>query len=145
MDERAVITDSHRSEVADEEKILRLIAGVGTEEIVVYDVSDCQLYGRKWRCRLSGAVARRAETAGYRPEVYQSVYWLTLVYLPVKPLGTFLVLPRQSCDDPDGDAEQYRALRLSMDWRQVVCHYVVAVLLVLGTIGVLLAWRSLRA
>jgi hypothetical protein len=32
---------------------------------------------------------------------------------------------RQTCDDPDGDAGQYRAVRLPMDWSQVAFHYAV--------------------
>src|SRR4051794_30868193 len=121
--------------------IRRLIAGRDVEDIVVYDVSDCQLYGRKHLHRLTGEQARDAEAAGYRPVVYQSVYWFTLAYIPVKPLGTYLVLPGQTCDDPDGDAAQYRAVRLPMDWGQAAFHYAVAVTLTVLVIA-LVAMRS---
>lgn len=123
-----------------EATIRRLIAGREVEDIVVYDVSDCQLYGRRHRLRLAGELAIAAEEAGCRAVVYQSVYWLTLVYIPIRPLGTFLVLPRQTCDDPDGDAEQYRAVRLPMDWGQVAFHYAL-VLSLLGCVLAVVAWR----
>src|SRR5437870_5261889 len=86
------------SPVLDADAVVRrLIAGQDTEDIVVYDVSDCQLYGRRRYRRLTGESAQSAAAAGCRAEVYQSVYWLTLVYFPVKPLGVYLVLPRVTC------------------------------------------------
>lgn len=126
--------------------VRQLIAGVDTEDIVVYDVSDCQLYGKKHYRRLTGELEHAAEAAGCRPEVYQSVYWWTLVYFPVKPLGTYLVLPRRECDDPDGDADQYRAVKLPMDGRQVSREYAVAFSVALCLICVLIfglaVWKA---
>ena len=145
MDHRIFATNTGEASAAGDALVDQLIVGAETEEIVVYDVSDCQLYGRKLRRQLSGSLARRAEVAGCLPEVYQSVYWLTFVGLPVKPLGTFLVLPRQICDDPDGDADQYRALRIPMDWRQIACHYAVAVSLVVCAVDVAVIWWMTRA
>jgi len=110
----------HDASGPDADSLVRqLIAGVDTEDIVVYDASDCQLYGKKHYRRLTGELEHAAEAAGCRPEVYQSIYWWTLVYFPVKPLGTYLVLFRRECDDPDGDADQYRAVKLPMDRGQV--------------------------
>ena len=129
---------------ADMTVIRQLIAGLDTEDIVVYDVSDCQLYGWKHLHRLHGEIAQAAAAAGCLPEIYQSIYWLTLVYFPVKPLGTYVVLPRQTCDDPDGDADQYRAVRIPMDWWQVALHYMIALSLVLGLVGIVLGWLSAR-
>ena len=131
--------------VADRDaNIGRLIAGRDVEDIVVYDVSDCQLYGRRHRQRLVGELAGAAKAAGCQAEVYQSVYWFCLAYFPVKPLGTYLVMERQTCDDPDGDAEQYRAVRVPMDRRQIAVHYAVATILVLGAVGVVVLWLTSR-
>jgi len=124
--------------------IRRLIAGSDVEEIVVYDVSDCQLYGRRYRLKLTGDLALSAEDAECEPVVYQSVYWFTLAYFPFKPLGTYLVLPRKTCDDPDGDADQYRAVRLATDWRQIAVHYIIAVLLMSACVLSILAWQRFR-
>jgi hypothetical protein len=139
VNQPAVGTTTPDSGTEPHAAIRRLIAGEDIEEIVVYDVSDCQLYGRRHRQRLVGELARDA--AGCRPVVYQSIYWLTLAYIPVQPLGTYLVLPRQTCDDPDGDAEQYRAVRLPMDWGQVAFHYAV-MLLLLVCVFAIIACRS---
>ena len=140
MDQPTVGTAASESGADRDATIRRLIAGRDTEDIVVYDVSDCQLYGRRCRQRLAGELAQAAEAAGCEPVVYQSVYWFTLAYIPFKPLGTYLVLPRQTCDDPDGDAEQYRAVRLPMDWGQVAFHYAVVPVLLACVLAVVV-WR----
>ena len=140
MNEPAVGTAAPDAGADRDAAIRQLIAGRAVEDIVVYDVSDCQLYGRRRRQWLAGELAQAAEAAGCRPVVYQSVYWFTLAYIPVRPLGTFLVMPRQTCDDPDGDAEQYRAVRLPMDWGQVAFHYAV-VLMLLACVLAVVAWR----
>lgn len=100
------ITDDH---------VARLIAGKDVENIAVYDVSDHAFYGRKYRRRLSGALADQAKLAGCKPVVYQATLWWCLVYLPVLPRGTFSVLPCIKCDAPDGDALQYRAIPARWD------------------------------
>ena len=111
--------------------IQQLIAGSGIEDLVFYDVSDCQLYGRKHLRPLTGEFARSAVDAGCEPVVFQSVLWLTLVFIPVWPLGVYVVLPRRECDDPDGDAEQYRGLRVPWDENQIAYHYLITFVLVL--------------
>jgi hypothetical protein len=146
VNQRAVGPDVREPEV--DSLIRQLISSVDTEDIVVYDVSDCQLFGRKHYRRLTGELAQAAEVAGCRPEVYQSVYWWTLVYFPVKPVGTYLVMPRQECDDPDGDADQYRAVKLPMDWDQVRREYLiafsVAFALIFGVICAVVVWQAAR-
>ena len=101
----------------------RLIAGSETEDLVFYDLSDHQLYGRKNRIRLTGEAAKLAEDAGCDPIVYQSVLWWCLVFIPLVPLGVFAVIPKLECDDPDGDADQYRGIRMAWDWNQIGIQY----------------------
>ena len=103
--------------------VRRLIDGTNTETLVFYDVSDCQIYGRKHRRKLSGALAAEAESVGCVPTVYQSVLWFCLVFVPVWPLGTYFIMPCSVCDDPDGDADQYRGVRAKWDTSQVTLHY----------------------
>lgn len=133
-------TETFDSREGFDTSIRRLIAGREVEDIVIYDVSDCQLYGSRRSQRLTGELAHSAEAAGCKPVVYQSIYWFTLVYIPVWPMATFLVLPRQTCDDPDGDAEQYRAVSVPMDWGQVAFHLAVVPALVACVLAVV-AWR----
>ena len=102
--------------------VRRLIDGTDTEKLVFYDVSDCQFYGRKHRRKLTGTLAAEAESAGCVPTVYQSVLWFCLVFVPVWPLGTYFIIPCDECDDPDGDADQYRGIRAKRDMSQVVIH-----------------------
>jgi hypothetical protein len=137
--------DKRNSALFDREAtIRRLVDGQDVEEIVVCDVSDCQLYGWRDHEQLDDALAAKAEAAGFLPEVFQGVYWFTLVYFPLVPLGTYLVLERQTVDGPDGDADRYRAVRLAMDPAQVAWHYAIAIGLLLSiaaaTIAVV-AWR----
>ena len=101
----------------------RLIKGNGTEVLVFYDVSDYQLYGRKKRTRLTGDMAKLATDAGCDTIVFQSVLWWCFVFIPVVPLGVFAVIPKLECDDPDGDADQYRGIRLDWDWKQIGLQY----------------------
>lgn len=105
----------------------RLVTGNGTEDLVFYDVSDHQLYGRKHRIRLTGDMAKLAADAGCDPIVYQSVLWWCLVFIPVVPLGVFAVIPKLECDDPDGDADQYRGIRMDWDWNQIGVQYGVVI------------------
>lgn len=101
----------------------RLIAGIETEDLVFNDVSDHQLYGRKNRIRLTGEAAKLAEDAGCDSIVYQSVLWWCLVFIPLVPLGVFAVIPKLKCDDPDGDVDQYRGIRMAWDWNQIGIQY----------------------
>ena len=112
-----------------ETKVRRLIANDSVEDIVEYDVSDAKLYGRRNRRVLSGELAKSAEAAGCVAEVYESVYWWTFGGVPVKPYGVYLLMPRQVCDDPDGDADQYRAIRLSDDWGWYARHFVIGMIM----------------
>ncbi len=122
--------------------VARLIDGNDTETLVFYDVSDRQIYGRKHRRNLTGALADSAHAAGCCPTVYQTVLWRCLVYLPVLPLGVYFVIPCIECDDPNGDAEQYRGIRARWDSRQIAFHYGVLFSL-LGAVGIAV-WRWLR-
>ena len=130
-----------RSPIGDD-VVARLIDGRDTETLAFYDVSDCQIYGRKHRQKLSGVLADAAKSAGCEPIVYQTVLWWCLVYMPVVPLGTYFVIPCVECDDPDGDAEQYRGVRAELDSSQIAVQYsvVVALLTVVG-----LVWSWLRS
>ena len=136
--------DEPRSHFAACPEVQRLISGSDIEVLVVYDVSDRQLYGRKYRQLLKGDLAQLAADAGCRPEVYQSVYWWTLAYLPVKPLGVYLVMPCKTCDDPNGDADQFRGIRVSNDWRQISFHYIIGVLIILCVAVIIWAGRVAR-
>ncbi len=107
--------------------VQRLIGGIGTEDFVFYDVSDHQLYGRKHRMRLTGETAKLATEAGCDTIVYQSVLWWCFVFIPIVPLGVFAVIPRHECDDPDGDADQYRGIRMDWDWTQIGLQYGIVV------------------
>jgi hypothetical protein len=125
-----------------DDHVARLIAGKDVENIAVFDVSDHALYGRKYCRRLSGSLADQAKLAGCKPVVYQAILWWCLVYLPVLPRGTFFVLPCIKCDDPDGDALQYRAIPARWDWSQVGLHYLLTYVPLLILIGGLVArWR----
>jgi hypothetical protein len=139
----ALIAGRH-PEAIDASVIERLVTGSGTEDLVVYDVSDHQLYGQKHRQLLSGDAARRAAEAGFDGKVYQSVLWWCLVVIPVFPLGVYAVIPKTICDDPDGDADQYRVVRLQWDYRQVVFQYclVFGVLLPIVFIACRWSWTS---
>ena len=123
--------------------IERLIEGKETEDLAFYDVSDRQLYGRKNRQRLTGDVARRATESGCDTVVFQSVLWWCFVYVPVVPLGVYAVMPKLECDAPDGDAIQYRGIRISWDWRQIGVHY--AILAVCMALIGAIAWRWLSS
>lgn len=119
--------------------IERLVAGQGVEDLVFYDVSDQQLYGRKNCQRLTGEVARRASESGYDTIVFQSVLWWCLVFIPIVPLSVYTVIPKLECDDPDGDAAQYRGIPLGWDWRQITIQYMI-VAIILGLIAALVWW-----
>lgn len=122
-----------------DEIVDRLLEGDDVTRLAFYDVSDCQLYGRKYKRLLKGAMADKAQEAGCYPKVYQAIHWFCLAYMPVWPLGTYVVMQEKICDDPDGDADQYRCVRVATDVKQIAWHYC-AVALVLAAIS-LLIWR----
>ncbi len=119
--------------------VRQLIHGADIETLAFYDVSDCQIYGRKHRRKLTGRLADAAKAAGCQRVVYQTVLWWCLVYMPVFPLGVYFVIPCVECDDPDGDAEQYRGIRAQWDFGQITLHYIVMLSLLLGA-GVATWW-----
>ena len=118
-----------------DEIVARLIDGADTESLAFYDVSDCQIYGRKYLRKLTGPLADAADAAGCARTVYQTVLWSCLVYMPVFPLGVYFVIPCLECDDPDGDAVQYRGIRARWDAWQIVFHYSV-MLSLMAAVGV---------
>ncbi len=122
------------------EIIERLIEGDGTRDLAFYDVSDHQLYGRKHHRRLTGDTAKRAADAGCDAIVYQSVLWWCFVFIPIVPLGVFAVIPKLECDDPDGDADQYRGIPIDWDWRQIGLQYAIVTLATLSISGVAWLW-----
>lgn len=119
--------------------VRRLIDGIGIEVLAFYDVSDCQIYGRKYRRLLSGVLASDAESAGCAPTVYQAIHWICLAFIPVWPLGTFVVMPFAEYDDLEDEAVRYRAIRTAWDSGQVAIHYA-AMLVPMLTAGVLV-WQ----
>lgn len=125
--------------VLDSAIVERLITADGTEDLVFYDVSDHQLYGRKHRQKLTGDIARRASDAGCDAIVYQTVLWWCFVFIPIIPLGVYAVIPRLDCDDPDSDADQYRGIRVEWDWVQIAGQYAI-VLIAITSIGLLAYW-----
>jgi len=119
-----------RTTTIGDDLVQRLINRDGTESLAFYDLSDCQLYGRRFKRRLTGTLASAAQSAGCIPIVYQAIHWFCLVYMPVWPLGTYVVMPELECDDPDGDAEQYRGIRIPSDGGQIAFQYAVLIALV---------------
>ena len=122
----------------------RLITASNVEDLVFYDVSDCNLYGRKNAQRLTGTLAERATAAGCDTLVYQSVLWWCCVFIPVFPLGVYTVVQKLECDDPDGDADQYRAIRAAWDWQQVATRFLMVVCMLGVTISGVWFWFSSR-
>jgi hypothetical protein len=133
-----------RSGDIDADIIERLIDGNGTQNLAFYDVSDHQLYGRKKRRRLTGEIAKRAADARCDTIVYQSVLWWCFVFIPIVPLGVYAVIPKLECDDPDGDADQYRGIQIDWDWRQIAIQYAIVGLATLLIGGVVWLWWSQR-
>jgi len=111
-----------------DEIVCQLIAGSGIEILEFYDVSDTQIYGRKHPRRLTGSLADAARDAGCEPIVYQAVLWWCFVYIPFIPQKVYFVIPCLECDDPDGDAEQFRGIATPWDSAQVASHYCITAL-----------------
>lgn len=105
------------------ELLSQLIAGDSTEEFVVYDVSDRQVYGCKHKSKLKFSLAKLAVASGYIPVAYQAIHWWCFVYIPVVPLGTYVVLDR--IGNEESDAEICRGIRIQMDWNQALHHWCV--------------------
>jgi hypothetical protein len=122
----------------------RLITASNVEDLVFYDVSDCNLYGRKRAQRLTGTLAERATAAGCDTLVYQSVLWWCFVFIPVFPRGVYTVIQKLECDDPDGDADQYRAIRVTWDWQQVGTQFLIVASVLALTISGGWFWISSR-
>lgn len=119
--------------------VKRLIDGAETQMLAFYDVSDCQIYGRKFCRRLTGSLADAANRAGCEPLVYQTVVWRCFVFIPVFPQAIYFVISCVECDDPYRDAEQYRGIRATWDTRQVCTHYFVTLAL-FATMGFAVSW-----
>ena len=117
-----------------------LVTGTGTEDLVVDDLSAHQLYGQKHRQLLSGDTAMRAADAGFEGTVYHSVLWWCLGFTPVIPLGVYAVISKTLCDDPYGDAFQYRAVRLQWDYRQVLFQYLLVLGVLLPVVFIAVRW-----
>lgn len=137
MSERDCESASHTGNSDMSDSIDRLVAGRDVVDIVVCDVSDRQLYGCRNRQRLSGELAQAAEAADCEADVYQSVYWFTVAYMPVVPLGTYLVMPRHMRDDHTDDACRFRAVRVPSDRGQIAMHYIIATLILAFTFTVI--------
>ena len=104
--------------------VRRLVDGRDIEELAFYDASDCHIYGRRHRRRLSGKFAADAKSAGCDPVVYQTVLWFCLVYFPIWPIATYFVMPFAEYDETDDDAIRYRAVLAPFDAGQVASHCV---------------------
>ena len=120
--------------------VRRLIDGTDTETLAFYDVSDCQIYGRKHRRPLSGQLANDAKSVGCAPTVYQTILWFCIVYIPVWPLGTYIVMPFAEYDESHDDAVRYRGVRASLDTGQIASHYLVLASLVAVAMVAVWCW-----
>ncbi len=116
--------------------VQRLLAGEGTEDISIGDVSDIQLYGRLHRRRLSGADEQAALELGCDPVVYQSISWWTLAWIPVVPMKSYIVLPYLKAKE-GAEYNSYRSLPTSMQLTQMALHYIVGWLVVLIVLTVM--------
>ena len=132
------------------ELLRQLLAGEGTRDLVMGDHSDIQLYGAKHRTRLTGSMAAQAEQAGLEPQVYQAVVWWCLVFVPIWPQTTCLVLeqkePENIADVPEVD--RFRILPIARDHGQIRRHYRNAAVFLVVSIALiswlLLSWFSSR-
>lgn len=117
----------------------RLVRGHGVRVFHIYDVSDCQLYGCKHKRALPFSLARLVVTDGYAPVLYQSVYWFCLVYVPILPFGTYLILTQRDELQAKSDAEVYRGVRIPTDWNQVASHWAISCA-VIGVAAIATMW-----
>jgi hypothetical protein len=81
-----------------------------------------RFYGRAKRRPLDGREAWEAEENGYLPFTYQSAKWFVFLYMPVLPLGTYIVMWKKtgllSLKDP-----RHVIRRTQTDWTQILVHY----------------------
>ena len=81
-----------------------------------------RFYGWARRRSLDGRRAWEAEASGYLPFTYQSAKWFVFLYMPVLPLGTYIVMRKNtgllSLGDPRHVIRQTRT-----DWIQILVHY----------------------
>ncbi|QDU25299.1 hypothetical protein ETAA8_03630 [Anatilimnocola aggregata] len=127
--------------------IVRMIAGEETREVLIEDVSDVLLYGRKHSCKLTGSVAQTAMEAGFEPVAYQSVLWWCVISCPLIPLSTCIVLTRTDVGDVGGEA--YRVLPIARDSSQIATHFAFTLGFLLGAMILLpaliwLGWRLME-
>lgn len=122
-----------------DEIVRQLITGEGTEDLVISDLADCQLYGWKYRRRLTNEQRESAIHHGFDPVVYQSIYWWTIAGFPVNPRQSYYVLPyRESVDGLDTD--RYRCLVSPQQAWQVATHFGLGIG-ILVVIGTLIWWK----
>ena len=119
------------------EIIERLLSGVDTTDVPIGDVSDEQLYGRKFRLRLNGQWKESASEVGCDHEVYQSILWWTLAYIPIVPLKSFYVMPYREWKEDYPDMDVYRCLPAPTLTTQIVIHYLIG-LIVIGVSALLI-------
>ena len=122
--------------------VRRLIDGSDTETLAFYDVSDCQIYGRKHRRTLSDKLADDAKSEGCSTTVYQTILWFCFVYIPVWPIGTYIVMPFADYDESQDEAVRYRGIRTTFDTGQVALQYsVLATFISAAGIAIWNWWR----
>ena len=126
-----------------DEIIERLLTGTETKEIRTGDVSDIQLYGKKFRRQLDGPWKAAASALGFQPVVYLSIEWWTLAYIPVVPRQSLFVMPYLEWDNEDEGMDRYRCLPAPMLRSQMVAHYAIGFLVIMVT--VLVFWLGQRA
>jgi hypothetical protein len=83
------------------------------------------LYGQAKRQPLTGREALDAEERGYEPYAYNAVKWFVVFFLPLLPLGSYIVVKKKtkffSFQSP-----QYLMRSTSWDWKQIFVHYLIA-------------------
>ena len=98
---------------------MRSVNGIGTT-----------LYGSAKRKALPPDKATELQNKGYVPYSYQAVKWVTVLWLPVVPLGTYEVVDSANLSIWDQiPLWSYRTMlmwRVPWDWNQVARHYLIA-------------------
>ncbi len=123
------------------EVIASLIAGGEIEIVECLDLAGPHLVGGKFRQRLNAEQAKRASEFGGDSLVFQSVLWWCLLFIPIRPLGVYVVLPYLDFDEKDFP-KRYRAVRVDWDMWQIAVHYsffiVFLAVILLGVLSALL-------